>query len=150
MQVQVRLDGTIACGGFSATGTNLWVALNPMVLANPSQQIWPYRPALTSGWVAADSGEASWPTLRYAISNSGVLSMWGLISNGTATICAAGAIPVTYRPDHNEVHFVASADVAGVRANVNTDGSIVLGAYTHGGSNAYVGMHLRWLPKDAP
>lgn len=88
-------------------------------------------PSLTNSWVTFGG---SYPTPSYRKDANGRVYFRGVIKSGTLT-AAAFTLPSGYRPPA-KLSFAPLNGNAGAQVDVNTDGTVVVGA----GSTTYVGL----------
>jgi hypothetical protein len=146
-RVDVNVTGTVVLGNYSGGGTNAWVSLAGIVIANPTGTWTATRPPMTNGWVNYAGG---WAPLATCVNRNGVMAMRGLIANGTVgvptNITVAGVIPPRYSPTQSMMFLNgAGGSASGARVDVRNDGSLAFVGFANGGTNVWMGTVGRWF-----
>jgi hypothetical protein len=146
-RVDVNSTGTVNISNYSGGGSNAWVSLAGIVVANPTGTWTATRPPMTNGWVNYAGG---WAPLATCVNRNGVMAMRGLIANGTVAvptpITVPGVIPPRYSPTQSMMFLNgAGATASGARVDVRNDGSLAFVGFANGGTNVWVGTVGRWF-----
>lgn len=139
-------NGRMVLSGFSGSGTNAWVSMAGIVIANPNGT-WTATPALANAWVPYGG---TWPPMQTSINRNGVIAMRGLITNGATgvptVIAAAGAIPPRLAPTQTVMFLNGAGPAAsGARVDARSDGSLAFVGFVNGGNNLWLGTNARWF-----
>lgn len=146
-RVDVNTNGDVNIINYSGGGTNAWVSLAGMVIANPTG-VWEVtRPTMTNGWGNYNGG---WAPLATCVNRNGVMAMRGLISGGAVAvptpITVAGVIPPRYSPTQSMMFLNgAGPSASGARVDVQANGSLAFVGFANGGTNVWMGTIGRWF-----
>ena len=144
-------DRSISVAEYAGGGTNSWVSLDGLVLANPNGS-WA-QPNYQSSW---STYGAPWPGLQYCVNKNGIVAMRGLVKGGAAgAISATGTLlgvgPRWTKMFLNYTNGTTPPNGGGARIDVQSGGTVWLGQYYSNGSNGFVSVVGRWFaPTEGP
>ena len=144
-----RLDitnaaGMVSANGYTGGGTNAWLSLDGVVVANPGGN-WGV-PAITNSWVQYGGG---WASASFVENSNGVVTVRGLIKSGTTTgqtpIWAASATPFGARYQMGFIQYCTG----NARLDVMQNGGINFANFYNAGTNGYLSFNARFFADNS-